>query len=177
MTRILVPLAEGFEEIEALAVIDILRRAGINVITAGLPGIMVTGAHGVKVVTDTRLIDVNEMFDGIVLPGGSPAYQHLMRSDKLLKMVESLAKKGKLLAAICGAPLILAKLGLLKDRLATAYPGLEKQLDRPRSNPVVIDKNIITSQGPGTAIEFALKIVEYLLGTRKAAQIRQEIVA
>lgn len=177
MKRILVPLAEGFEEIEAFAVIDILRRAGINVVTAGLPGIMITGSHGVRVTTDTRLADVNERFDGIVLVGGSPGYQNLMRSDRVSKLVKDFAEEGKLIGAICGAPLILAKLGLLKDRLATAYPGLEKQLDRPRSHPVVYDKNIITSQGPGTAVEFALKLVEYLLGAQKSAQVRQEIVA
>lgn len=177
MGKILVPLAEGFEEIEAFAIVDVLRRAGLDVVVAGTPGNLVLGAHGVRVNTDARLIDVEESkLDSIVLPGG-PGTDNLIRDERLLKMVDSFARKGKLVAAICAAPSILAKLGLLKDRKATIFPGMEKLLDRPRSDPVVVDGNIITSQGPGTAIAFSLKIVEHLLGKDKAVKLKQQLVA
>lgn len=176
MPKILIPIAEGFEEIEAFAVVDILRRAGVEAVTAGIPGNLITGAHKIRVNADVRLIDIEtEKFDGIVLPGGA-GYENLMRNERVLKITEDFAKKGKLVAAICAAPLILAKLGLLKDKKATIYPGFEKHLDRPRADAVVVDGNIITSQGPGTAIAFALKIVEQLCGREKALQTKQQIV-
>lgn len=178
MPKILVPLAEGFEEIEALAVVDILRRAGIDVVIAGTTGTMVVGAHGIRVTADKRLIDLEtDSFDGIVLPGGNPGYKNLMRHETLLRIVENFGKNGKIVAAICGAPLILAKLGLLKDKKATAYPGLEKNFDRPRADAVVVDGNYITSRGPGTAIKFALKIVEMMLGKEKMLKLQAEIIA
>lgn len=177
MVKVLVPLVDGFEEIEAFAVVDILRRADIEVTTSGVTGTIVTSSHNIKVNTDARLIDLNpETFNAIVLPGG-PGHETLLRSETVLKIVDEFAKQGKLVAAICAAPLVLAKLGLLKERKATIQPGFEKELGRPRGDKVVIDGNIITSQGPGTAIEFALKIVEQLLGREKALYVKQEIVA
>lgn len=176
--KILVPLVDGFEEIEMAAVVDILRRAGIEVTTAGLGGNIVTGAHNIRVSADARLMDINaDAFSGIALPGGSPGTENLMRSERVLKITDDFAKQGKLVAAICAAPRILAKLGLLKERRATVYPGYEKELGKPRNDPVVADGNIITSQGPGTATVFALKIVEQLAGKPKALQIKQDIVA
>lgn len=176
-TKVLVTLADGFEEIEAFAVVDVLRRAGIEVIAAGVGGNIVTGAHKIRVNADARLLDIQpENFSGIVLPGG-PGTENLMRSERVLKIVDDFAKQGKLVAAICAAPLILARLGLLKERKATIYPGLEKELGKPRSEAVVVDGNIITSQGPGTAVAFALRIVEQLMGKPKALQIKQDIVA
>lgn len=178
MPKVLIPLAEGFEEIEASAVVDALRRAGIEALTVGAPGTLITGAHNIRVNSDARLLDIEgAKFDGIVLLGGNPGYENLMRNEKVLKITEDFAKRGKLVAAICGAPLILAKLGLLKDKKATIYPGLEKQLDKPRNDPVVVDGNIITSQGPGTALAFALKIVEHLCGRERAMRLKQELVA
>ena len=175
----MVPLADGFEEIEALAVVDILRRAGIEVVTAGAIGNIVTSSHGVRVYADERLIDLERFgkFDGVVLPGGSPGYENLMKNEKVLKIVEAFAKHGRLVGAICGAPTILAKLGLLKDKRATAHPAVIRQLDMPRAGPVVVDGNIITSQGPGTAITFALRLVEHLLGKQKALQVKEHLVA
>jgi len=177
--KILVPLAEGFEEIEALAVVDILRRAGIDVVTMGMIGNIVTSSHKVRMHADERLIAMEDFskYDGVVLPGGSPGYENLMRSEKVLKIVDAFAKSGRLVGAICGAPAILVKLGLLKDKRATAHPDIIKSLDKPRGDKVVVDGNIITSQGPGTAVEFALRIVEHLLGKAKASQVRQNIVA
>lgn len=171
-------MAEGFEELEAMAVIDILRRAGITVVTAGAQGSIVTGSHNVRMYTDDRLMDMDiGKFDAIVLLGGSPGYQNLMRSERLVRAVEDFGKAGKLVAAICGAPLILQKAGLLKERRATAYPGMERSFDKPRSEKVVVDGNIVTSQAPGTAVEFALKLVELLAGREAALRLRAEIVA
>lgn len=176
--KVLVPLVEGFEEIEAFAVVDILRRAGIEAVTAGVGGNIVTGAHRIRVNADARMLDIQtEGFSGIVLPGGNPGTDNLMRSERIVRIADDFAKQGKLVAAICAAPLILAKLGLLKERKATIYPGYEKELGKPRNDSVVADGNIITSQGPGTAVAFALKIVEQLMGRPKMLQIKQDIVA
>lgn len=176
--KVLIPLVDGFEEIEAFAVVDILRRAGIEAVTAGVSGNIVTGAHNIRASTDARMLDIQpDGFSGIVLPGGSPGTENLMRSERIVRITDDFAKQGKLVAAICAAPRILAKLGHLKERKATVYPGYEKELGKPRNDPVVADGNIITSQGPGTAVPFALKIVEQLMGKPKALQIKQDIVA
>jgi 4-methyl-5(b-hydroxyethyl)-thiazole monophosphate biosynthesis len=174
--RILMPLINGFEEIEAISVVDILRRANFEVVTAGIPGTMVEGHNRVKVVADRmfRDIDPNE-FDAIVLPGGkgSPDFA---RSDKIKSILRDYNEKKKLIAAICFSPIVLAKQGILKDRRATVYPGNERELPKPRAERVVVDGNIITSQGPGTAIEFALKIVEVAEGKPKAESLRKGLV-
>lgn len=178
MPKILIPLADGFEDIEAIAVIDVLRRAGIEVVTAGATGNFVVSASRIRMSTDSRIIDMDtSKFDGIVLPGGSAGVENLGRNETLMRLVEDYAKTGKLVAAICMAPSLLAKRGILKDKKATAYPGLERGFDKPRADRVVVDENIITSQGPGTAVEFALKIVEQMLGKPKALQIKQQLVA
>ena len=176
MAKILVPLAEGFEEIEAFTIIDVLKRGGIEVEISGLNGNIITGAHGVRVHTESRIVDIDNItHDGIAIPGG-PGYKNLMNSDRFKKIVELMAKHDKLVCAICAAPLILAKMGLLEGKRATIYPGMEKELDMPRSDKVVVDGNFITSQGPGTAIEFSLKIVEKLVGQQQASLIRKQLV-
>ena len=173
----MVPLANGFEEIEALSVVDVLRRAGIQVDTVGVVGSVIEGAHGIRVMVDKTLNQISENeYSSIVLPGGSPGYQNLGRSSKLMEMLKNFNKQGKLICAICGAPTILAKEGLLDDKKATVYPGYEKTLSYPRGNRVVIDENIITSQGPGTAMEFALKIVEKLLDKNVSERLKEELV-
>ncbi len=175
--KVFVPLAEGFEEIEAITVIDVLRRAGIRVDTAGAPGVVVTGAHGVKVWTDKKLNDIQpEEYDGIILPGGDPGYKNLARMTNLTEWIKKMNEQKKLIAAICASPLILARAGILENRKATIYPGMETEIPYPRGDRVVIDGNIITSQGPGTAMEFALKIVEMLVGGKKAAELRKALV-
>ncbi|MBU5557584.1 MAG: DJ-1/PfpI family protein [Candidatus Aenigmatarchaeota archaeon] len=178
MPKILMPLADGFEDIEAMAVVDILRRAGINVVIAGLPGNIVTSLSKVRVHTDTRLLDEDlSKFDGIVLPGGSAAVATLEKTPSLTRALQDYAKAGKFIAAICAAPAMLNKLGVLKDKKATAYPGMERGFERPRTDRVVVDGNIVTSQGPGTAVAFALKIVEQLMGREVALRISQQVVA
>jgi len=176
--KVMVPLAEGFEEVEALTVVDVLRRADIQVDTVGVIGSVINSAHGVRVMVDKRLSEVLQSdYDAIILPGGNPGYINLSRSSQLIEMLKKFNSQNKLIGAICGAPSILAKEGLLDNKRATIFPGNEKLLAYPRDKPVVIDGNIITSQGPGTAMEFALKIVEKLLGLDKAQKLKQELVA
>jgi 4-methyl-5(b-hydroxyethyl)-thiazole monophosphate biosynthesis len=171
-------MANGFEETEAVATVDVLRRAGIQVDIVGVPSTFLTSKNGIRLTADKKFDDVNlDDYDGIIVPGGEGNVNALINYLPLLAAIEKFNSKKKLVAAICAAPLILAKLGLLRDKKATIYPGLEKELSYPRPDKVVVDGNIITSQGPGTAIEFALKIVELLLGSVKAASLRKTLVA
>jgi 4-methyl-5(b-hydroxyethyl)-thiazole monophosphate biosynthesis len=177
MKKVLIPLAEGFEEIEALATADILRRAGIEVVLAGIPGTMIKGRSGVKVVADTRIDEINHNeFDCIVLPGGDPGYVNLGKSKKVIEIINDFNSKGKSIAAICASPSILAKQGILDNRRATIYPGMEREIPRPRPASVVTDGHITTSQGPGTSIDFALEIVKNLLGSGQAEKVKRERV-
>ena len=177
MKNILIPLADGFEEIEAATCINVFRRAGLSVITAGMPGTMVKGSRGVKMMADRRMDDVNmNQFDVLVLVGGDPGFRNLGRSQKILKAVRDFGMSNKLIGAICAAPVILARVGLIEKKLATVYPGMEREIPRPRGGRVIVDGNVITSQAPGTAMEFALKIVETLLGAEKANELRSELV-
>lgn len=176
--KIMVPLAEGFEEIEALTVVDVLRRAGINVDTVGVMGSVISGSHGVRVMADKRLLEINsDEYDGIVLPGGSVGVQNLGKSSKIIEILKRFDSTGKLIAAICAAPSILARVGILESRKATINPGMEKDLPHPRGEKVVVDGNVITSQAPGTAMDFALTIVEAIQGRDKALQLRRHLVA
>jgi 4-methyl-5(b-hydroxyethyl)-thiazole monophosphate biosynthesis len=175
--NVVVPLAEGFEEIEALTTVDVLRRAGINTVTAGIPGTIVKGSRGITTMADKKLEDIDfDGFDALVLPGGDPGYINLGKSNKIIQAIRKFGENKKLIAAICMAPAILAKTGVLEDKTATIYPGGERMLPRPRNGRVVVDGNIITSQGPGTAIEFALKIVETLSGPEKSDEVRRQLV-
>jgi len=172
----MVPLADGFEEIEALTIIDVLRRAGLKVETVGVVGSTITGAHGVRVIADKRLMEISEDYDAIVLPGGSPGYINLSRTAKILEILKKMNEQGKIVAAICGSPAVLAKAGILENKKATIYPGMERELPRPRAERVVVDGNIITSQAAGTTMEFALKLVEILVNKEKASELRTDLV-
>lgn len=177
MKRVLIPLAEGFEEIEATVCANVLRRAGIEVVLAGIPGTIVKGARNIRLTADRKLVEVKpEEFDAIVLVGGDPGYKNLGLCNKVMDAVKDFESKGKLVAAICAAPSLLTKLGLLEDRVSTIYPGMEREIPRPRGHRVVHDRNVITSQAPGTSIEFALMVVEHLAGEHKAMEIRRDIV-
>lgn len=177
MKRVLIPLAEGFEEIEALTAADVLRRAGLEVVLAGLAGTIVKGRSNVKVIADRKIEDVkDDDFDAIVLPGGNPGYINLGKSKNVSDMIRKFDGNKKLIAAICAAPSILAKMGILNEKRATIYPGMERDIPRPRSGKVVVDGHIITSEGPGTSIEFALEIIKNLLGKAKAEKVRNELV-
>ena len=177
MKNALVPLANGFEEIEAMTVIDILRRAGIDVVIAGIPGKIVRGSHAVIISTDTKIDDVeNDIFDAIILPGGNPGYKNLSKSNIVLKQIVKHNDNKRLVAAICASPLVLAQAGVLYDKIATVYPGMERDIPKPRNGSVIKDGNIITAQGPGVALNFALAIVEYLLGKAKIGELRKTLV-
>ena len=166
---------EGVEEIEASAVIDILRRAGLGMTVAGTNTI-ITGGHGMKVLPDINIADINaDDYDFLVLPGG-PGYGNILNSGSVHELIRHFNDKEKLIAAICAAPLVLQKSGILEAKAATAYPGMEKSLKNPKEQNVVIDQNIITSRGPGTAIEFSLKIVETLIGKAMSDKLRKDLV-
>ncbi len=160
-------LAEGFEEIEALTVVDILRRAEIPVKTISITNdCIVKGAHSIEVVADDIIDGVNNDIDMLVLPGGMPGTTNLGKNEKLGSLITDAVKSGKLVAAICAAPSVLGRLGVLKGQIATCYPSFEKYLDGAicSTEKVCVSENIITSRGPGTAAQFALCIVEMLKG-------------
>lgn len=176
MASVLVPLAQGCEELEAVTIIDLLRRAGIEVISAGLDAQPVRGSRGTVLIPDTTLDDVAERdFDMIVLPGGLPGADHLDRDARLRALLTRSASAGRYVAAICAAPKVLASAGLLDQRSATSFPGVLAALNVPgldyREDAVVQDGRIITSRGPGTAMDFALTLIENLAGKDKRDQV------
>jgi 4-methyl-5(b-hydroxyethyl)-thiazole monophosphate biosynthesis len=178
--RVLVPLAEGFEEIEAVAIIDVLRRAGLEVTTAALRPGPVCGAHGISVEADAELEDLEARdFDVVVLPGGMPGTTNLMEDERVLAAVRELSAAGKPTAAICAAPMVLAKAGVVKGVPVTSHPSVRGKLGDAvvRSEPRVLRSGkVLTSQGPGTAIEFALALVSDLVGPEKAKELASAMV-
>ncbi len=168
-------LADGFEDIEAFTVIDILRRAKVDVTTVGLISNVVESAHKIRIFTDMKLSDVKpDAYGALILPGG-PGYKNLMNSSAIMQLVKDFDAKEKYIAAICAAPLVLAKAGILEKRIAAVYPGYEKQIPRPRDEAVVVDGNIITSRSPGTAMEFAIKLAEILTGKKLEAKLKEAL--
>lgn len=179
MPKVLVPLAEGFEEIEALAVVDVLRRAGIEVVTAGLLPGPVSSARKIIILPDTTIDDMDAgSFDVIVLPGGQPGTDNLNADPRIHALLADFSSKGNLICAICAAPIILAAAGLLTGKHATSYPTYRNQLDGAvyDDKGVVSDGNIITSQGAGTAISFALAIVTRLIDCTAAEKISKSMI-
>lgn len=169
MARVLVPLAQGCEELEAVTIIDLLRRAGIEVVTASLDNDVIVASRGVRLIADALLDEVlDDEYDMIVLPGGMPGADHLDNDARIHTLLKRLHEQGKYTAAICAAPKVLANAGLLKDKQATSYPGFIDKMNLPRTQvlalPVVTDDKVITSRGPGTAMDFALELIEKLAG-------------
>jgi 4-methyl-5(b-hydroxyethyl)-thiazole monophosphate biosynthesis len=178
MKRALVPLAEGFEELEAVTIIDILRRAGIEVIVAALTDNPVTGSHGIKLSADATLDAVSgQEFDLIALPGGMPGAANLMDDSRIGGIIRRLLDGGGHVAAICAAPMVLAAAGVLEGRRATCFPGfLDRSADLTLvDEPVVVDGRIITSRGPGTALDFALELVAQLSGPGTQQKIESQL--
>lgn len=175
--KILVPLAPGFEETEAVSIIDILRRAGLNTVTAALSDNPVKGSHDIKITADIMLNE-NEKYEAIVLPGGMPGTNNLKNDKRVISLVQSISKNGGITAAICAAPIVLAEAGLLTGKKYTCYPGFENQIQEAFFIPeaVVADGTIITSRGAGTAIPFALKLVAILAGEKKSREVRESII-
>jgi protein deglycase len=176
MPRVIVLLAEGFEEIEAVTVIDLLRRADIEVHTASLATRRVTGSHGVTVEADLTLEEAQAAdYDMIVLPGGMPGADHLKKDARVIALLREFAAAGRYTAAICAAPGVLAHAGLLEGREATSFPGFLRADSAPgirlSESPVVIDGKVVTSRGPGTAIDFSLALIGLLKGDEVAAAV------
>lgn len=181
MKSVLIPLAQGCEEIEAVTVVDILRRAGVSATTAGLDAQPVKASRGTVLVPDTTLADaLKHSFDMIVLPGGQPGADNLARDERVTDLVVSMARQDKYVAAICAAPKVLALAGVLAGKRATGFPGTLEKLGYAdialTSAAVEKDGRVITSRGPGTAMDFALELVEVLVGQTKRAEVEAGLV-
>jgi 4-methyl-5(b-hydroxyethyl)-thiazole monophosphate biosynthesis len=182
MSKVLVPLAPGFEEIEAITVIDILRRAGIHVVVAGTQTGPIEASRRTKHVPDCTLDDVrHNEFDIMVLPGGQPGAANLRKDPRIREFIQALHAGNRPIAAICAAPTVLAAYGILKDRSVTCYPSVRAEFSpiakSMSGERVVVDGPIITSQSAGTAMEFAFKLVEILCGSDKAAEVNRSVLA
>jgi len=176
--RVLVPLAEGFEEIEAVTIVDVLRRASLDVVTASLGESPVRGSHAIAVAADARIDDVRaDDFDAVVLPGGMPGSKTLRDDERVLSLVRSMARANKLVGAICAAPIALEAAGVLAGKRATSYPGNELPSARYVEERVVVDGRLVTSRGAGTALEFALTLVALLRGPEVAERLRAGMIA
>ena len=170
MPKVLIPLAQGCEEIEAVTIIDILRRAGIEVISAGLNDQLVRASRGVMLLPDTTLdAALQQDFDMVVLPGGQPGSNNLKADPRIIALLKKMAQKGNYIAAICAAPSVLAAAGLLAGKRATSFPGALDSFKNVNQQDAAIveDGKLITSRGPGTAMDFALTLVERLAGKEK----------
>lgn len=180
MKRVVVFLADGFEEIEGLTVVDLLRRAGVEVVTVSIKESKeINGAHGIVVMADKIIGDMEfSRVDMVVLPGGMPGTLNLGNCEKVVEVVKEFDGLGKEVAAICAAPSILGDLGILEDKKAVCYPGFEERLVKAFvcKEQVVADGHITTSRGMGTAIPFALKLIEKLINVEKAEEIKESII-
>jgi protein deglycase len=181
MATILVPLADGCEELEAVTIIDLLRRAELTVVTAGLKAGPVTGCHGIAITPDTTIGEaIDQQFDMIVLPGGGPGSELLARDMRIREIVKKLSDSKRTIAAICAAPKVFASIGLLIGRKVTAYPGVLDNMNIPgvrlTGAPVTVDGRIITGRGPGTAMDFALTLIEEIAGREKRDQVEAQLV-
>lgn len=178
--KVLVPIADGTEEIEAVCIVDSLRRAGADVTVASVNHIQVVASRGVKLVADRLIIDCqHETYDLIALPGGMPGAEHLRDSEILTRMLKQHAANKRWLAAICASPaVILQHYGLIGEKKATCYPGFDKHFQNREAvdSRVVVDGNLISSRAPGTALEFALKLVEKLYNTQKAKEVGEKML-
>ena len=176
-----VHFAEGFEEIEAITIVDVLRRADIETASVSVTGEKaVNGGHGIQVYVDILFEDAD--YDGcgmIVLPGGGTGTDNLLAHKGLAAQIMAFNESGKYLAAICAAPKVFGKLGVLKGKKATIYPGMEEHLAGAKSTGgrIVVDGNVITSKGPGTALEFSLALVSILKDKEEAARLRKSMIA
>ncbi|MDH5424995.1 MAG: DJ-1/PfpI family protein [Gammaproteobacteria bacterium] len=181
MINVLIPLAQGCEELEAITIIDLLRRAEIEVTSAGLEDGPVTCSRKTVIIPDTTLDKVlDKQFDMIVLPGGLPGADHLRDDERLIALLKKHSLSSKFIAAICAAPKALAHAGLLDNKKATSFPGVLASLNLPDTEisnaAIVSDGNIITSRGPGTAMDFTLFLIKLLAGTAISENVQRQMV-
>ena len=179
MRSVYVFCADGFEEVEGLTAVDLLRRAGVSVTMVSIMGrTKITGARNISVNTDILIEDIKEEADMLVLPGGMPGTLHLKEHAGLCRLLNQAEKKEKHIAAICAAPSVLGELGMLKGKRACCYPSFEEKLNclEVSWEPVVTDGRITTSRGMGTAVRFSLELVSVLYGKEKADEIAESIV-
>lgn len=178
--RVLVPIANGFEEIETMTIVDVLRRAGLEVILAGTEAGLLTGSRQVRVMPDAWIEEVqDEDFDALVLPGGQPGVDHLRKNAVVLQILQKMSASKKWIGAICAAPLVLRDAGLIAGRHFTSFPALEPEFQEGQYEQasVIVDGHLVTSRGPGTSMEFALKLVELLCGKEKREQTASALLA
>lgn len=181
MASVLVPLANGCEELEAVTIIDLLVRAGVEVVSAGLTPGPIRASRGVVITPDTSLDEsLKRDFDMVVLPGGLPGADHLDQDARIQALLKKMANSERFTAAICAAPKVLASAGLLDGKRATAYPGTLEKLQLSNTDitaeTIMIDGKVITSRGPGTAMDFALTLIETLVGAEKRQQVEAGLV-
>ena len=180
MSKVAICMADGCEEIEGLTVVDVLRRGGMEIDMVSISGDpYVTGSHNISFCADKLISEVNwAEYDGIVLPGGIPGTPNLLGNPEVVDALKLFAAEEKLIAAICAAPSVLGQVGLLEGKKATSYPGFAEKMPgcQYQTDAVVSDGNIITSRGVGTAIAFALKLIEVLVGEDKSREIAEAIV-
>lgn len=180
MEKIVLMLAQGFEEIEALTVVDILRRVGVDCKTCSISHEkIVKGAHNIHVKADILLKDFKEYkFSGIVLPGGMPGATNLRDNKEVIEIIKEFNGENKLIAAICAAPIILKKADIIESKNITSYPGFEEELKGAnyKEDRVVQHDNIITSRGPSTAIDFAFKILENIIDVKELEELKKSIL-
>jgi 4-methyl-5(b-hydroxyethyl)-thiazole monophosphate biosynthesis len=179
MTTALVPVANGTEEMEAVIIIDVLRRAKWDVTVAGIGGTNITASRKVKLAADVEWSKINPAsFDVMAIPGGAEGARNMMASQSLLDAVRKHAGAGRLTAAVCAGPLVLQAAGVLDGRKATCHPGVRAELTRAlaQNDRVVVDGRIVTSQGAGTCFEFALTLVRLVDGKEAADAIAKAIV-
>jgi 4-methyl-5(b-hydroxyethyl)-thiazole monophosphate biosynthesis len=181
MSHVLVPLAQGCEELEAITITDLLVRAGVQVTTCGLDDQPVKASRGTRIIADVSIDEVvDNNFDMIVLPGGLPGADHLRDDARVQAIIKRHAESGRYIAAICAAPRALASAGLLSGRKVTSYPGALDAVDDDSielcDDAIVIDGNVITSRGPGTAMDFALSLIELLEGREKRDEVEAQLV-
>ena len=180
MKRVVIPLAPGFEEIEAITVIDILRRAGVEVVTAGTDETPIPGRCGIRVVPDCSLDLVRaEDFDMVVLPGGMGGTEHLKKDGRVLSLVRGMQRDDKYTSAICAAPAVLSAVGIIDGRRITSHPTVKASLTEAIyvEERVVVDGRLVTSRAPGTAMEFAYTLVELLVGKEKVHEVNEGVMA
>jgi 4-methyl-5(b-hydroxyethyl)-thiazole monophosphate biosynthesis len=178
MKKLIVPLAEGLEEIEAVSIIDILRRAEIEVTTAGLDSTRILGSHKITIEADELLEDLKpNNYDGIVLPGGMPGTLNLKNNPLIISVLQNFFDAGKLIGAICAAPMVLYEAGILEGKDFTMHPGVKDEIPLEAKNvQVVEDGNMVTGQASGAAVLFALTIVKKLQGQKKMDEVNQGVL-